>query len=181
MHVSFKYWWKCITVELGTSQCNVPRWGGWDTLGFCNKRVHRPWGMQIMLTSNHDPWWGFWHNFWGVRIPMACPSSLPWGIILTAALLLTIKARISILTFILPFLYRYRYEDPNYEMKLNKVYLFWICPDTNAFEWFTDLLKQLEHQMAEAGRADFVEYNIYLTRGWDSNIVSTTELGFIHM
>jgi len=56
-------------------------------------------------------------------------------------------------------------------MKLQKVYFFWICPDTNAFEWFQDLLKQMEHQLAEAGRADFLDYNIYLTRGWDTNQV----------
>ena len=57
-------------------------------------------------------------------------------------------------------------------MKLRKIYLYWICPDTNAFEWFADLLKHMEHQMAEQGKAGFLDYNIYLTRGWDNNQVS---------
>ena len=56
-------------------------------------------------------------------------------------------------------------------MKLKKIYFYWICPDTQAFEWFADLLKHLELQMAEAGKAGFLSYNIYLTRGWDSNQV----------
>ena len=56
-------------------------------------------------------------------------------------------------------------------MKLQKVYVYWICPDTNAFEWFADLLKSLEDQMAQAGKQNFLIYNIYLTRGWDSNQV----------
>jgi NADPH oxidase len=54
---------------------------------------------------------------------------------------------------------------------VKKVYFFWICPDTNAFEWFSDLLQQLESQMAEKGLADFLEYNIYLTRGWKEDMV----------
>ena len=32
-------------------------------------------------------------------------------------------------------------------MKIKKVYFFWICPDTNAFEWFSDLLQSLEQQV----------------------------------
>ncbi len=67
---------------------------------------------------------------------------------------------------------RYKYCDPTYNMKLRKIYFYWICPDTQAFEWFADLLKHLELQMAEAGKAGFLSYNIYLTRGWDSNQVS---------
>ena len=57
-------------------------------------------------------------------------------------------------------------------MKLRKLYFYWICPDTNAFEWFADLLKEMELQMAEAGKSDFLSYNIYLTRGWDANQVN---------
>ena len=67
---------------------------------------------------------------------------------------------------------RYRYKDPESSMKLQKVFLFWICPNTNSFEWFAHLLKDLEHQMTEAGTAGFLDYNIYLTRGWDANQVS---------
>ncbi|CAH1800225.1 unnamed protein product [Owenia fusiformis] len=63
----------------------------------------------------------------------------------------------------------YQYNNPNFETKLRKVHFFWICPDTNAFEWFSDLLHQLETQMAEQGKRDFLDANIYLTRGWDQN------------
>ena len=56
-------------------------------------------------------------------------------------------------------------------MKLRKIYFYWICPDTNAFEWFADLLKHMEHQMVERGMAGFLDYHIYLTRGWDQNQV----------
>ncbi|XP_031558751.1 cytochrome b-245 heavy chain-like isoform X2 [Actinia tenebrosa] len=64
--------------------------------------------------------------------------------------------------------YRHNKEDPDLFVK--KVYFFWICPDTNAFEWFTDLLKSLEDQMNECNNADFLEYNIFLTRGWGPNM-----------
>lgn len=53
-------------------------------------------------------------------------------------------------------------------LKLKKVYFFWICPDTNAFEWFSEMLDAIEKHMTEQGRADFLEYNIYLTRGWNT-------------
>ncbi|XP_065183105.1 cytochrome b-245 heavy chain-like [Sycon ciliatum] len=63
----------------------------------------------------------------------------------------------------------YQSLNPDKQLKLKKVYLFWICPDTNSFEWFADLLKSLEDQMIEHGRADFLDYNIYLTRGWGTD------------
>lgn len=53
-------------------------------------------------------------------------------------------------------------------LKLKKVYFFWICPDTNAFEWFSEMLDAIEKHMTEQGRADFLQYNIYLTRGWNT-------------
>ena len=56
-------------------------------------------------------------------------------------------------------------------MKLRKVYFYWICPDTNAFEWFADLLKHMEQQMTDANMPEFLSYNIFLTRGWDANQV----------
>ncbi|XP_006817487.1 NADPH oxidase 2-like, partial [Saccoglossus kowalevskii] len=63
----------------------------------------------------------------------------------------------------------YKYLNPDFELKLQKVYFYWICPDTNAFEWFSDLLQYLETQMKEQGKAEFLDYNIYLTRGWNRN------------
>ncbi|XP_078486221.1 LOW QUALITY PROTEIN: putative NADPH oxidase 2 [Ciona intestinalis] len=61
----------------------------------------------------------------------------------------------------------YKNLNPEHEMVLKKVYFFWICPETHAFEWFGDLLKYLERQLTEIGRQDLIEYHIYLTRGWD--------------
>ncbi|XP_070567414.1 cytochrome b-245 heavy chain-like isoform X2 [Ptychodera flava] len=63
----------------------------------------------------------------------------------------------------------YKYNNPNDDLKLQKVYFYWICPDTNAFEWFADLLQHLEQQMLELGNRNFLDYNIFLTRGWDAN------------
>ncbi|XP_033635481.1 cytochrome b-245 heavy chain-like [Asterias rubens] len=59
-----------------------------------------------------------------------------------------------------------RILTPDSDLKLKKVYFFWICRDTNAFEWFTELLTSLETRLAESGRSEFLEYHIYLTRGW---------------
>ncbi|XP_038076920.1 NADPH oxidase 1-like [Patiria miniata] len=56
--------------------------------------------------------------------------------------------------------------DPENELKLKKVYFFWICRDTNAFEWFTEMLSSLESMLIENGQGDFLEYHIYLSRGW---------------
>ncbi len=56
-------------------------------------------------------------------------------------------------------------------MKLQRIYFYWICPDTNAFEWFADLLKEMERQMIQADRREFADFNIYLTRGWDRTMV----------
>ncbi|XP_071956968.1 NADPH oxidase 2-like [Antedon mediterranea] len=62
--------------------------------------------------------------------------------------------------------YRLRIGDK--DLKLRKVYFFWICPDTNAFEWFSELLSRFENDVSELGLSDFLNYNIYLTRGWGS-------------
>lgn len=45
-----------------------------------------------------------------------------------------------------------------------QIYFYWLCPETQAFEWFADLLQSLEGQMADKGMTDFLSYNIYLTR-----------------
>merc|ERR1712226_314010 len=59
----------------------------------------------------------------------------------------------------------YRYTSGDTELKTKKIYLVWICPDTNAFEWFVDLLKSVERQMAERGQMDFLKYYLCLSRG----------------
>ncbi|XP_039270448.1 NADPH oxidase 2-like [Styela clava] len=60
----------------------------------------------------------------------------------------------------------YKNLDNSDSLRLKKVYFFWICPDTHAFEWFGDMLKHLENQLLESGKQDLIDYNIYLTRGW---------------
>lgn len=54
---------------------------------------------------------------------------------------------------------------------LSQIYFYWLCPETEAFEWFADLLQSLEGQMAEKGMTDFLSYNMYLTR-WKANEVA---------
>jgi len=68
--------------------------------------------------------------------------------------------------------YRYSKQVADADFKLRKVYFFWVCPDTNAFEWLHDLLKYYDRQMVDAGMDDFLKYYIYLTRGWDQSMVS---------
>ena len=42
---------------------------------------------------------------------------------------------------------RYRLQDERASLKLKRVYFFWIAPDTTSFEWFSDLLHNLEQQV----------------------------------
>ncbi|XP_037332174.1 cytochrome b-245 heavy chain [Pungitius pungitius] len=58
----------------------------------------------------------------------------------------------------------YKRIQQNQEVFTKKIYFYWLCPETEAFEWFADLLQSLEGQMAEKGVTDFLSYNIYLTR-----------------
>ncbi|CAO2624299.1 Cytochrome b-245 heavy chain [Lemmus lemmus] len=60
----------------------------------------------------------------------------------------------------------YKYCNNATNLRLKKIYFYWLCRDTHAFEWFADLLQLLETQMQERNNADFLSYNIYLT-GWD--------------
>lgn len=53
------------------------------------------------------------------------------------------------------------------KLQLKRMYFYWICRDTHAFEWFVDLLSSLENLLAQIGRQDLLTYSIYLTRGWD--------------
>lgn len=55
------------------------------------------------------------------------------------------------------------------EMKLKKIYFYWICNDIQCFEWFVELLAEMEHQLNAQGNQDMLNHNIYLTRGWNSN------------
>lgn len=51
-----------------------------------------------------------------------------------------------------------------------QIYFYWLCPETQAFEWFADLLQSLEGQMTEKGMTDFLSYNIYLTRWKETEV-----------
>ncbi|XP_033991248.1 cytochrome b-245 heavy chain [Trematomus bernacchii] len=58
----------------------------------------------------------------------------------------------------------YKRNQNNQDVFTKKIYFYWLCPETQAFEWFADLLQSLEAQMTEKGVTDFLSYNIYLTR-----------------
>ncbi|XP_050632480.1 cytochrome b-245 heavy chain [Macaca thibetana thibetana] len=62
----------------------------------------------------------------------------------------------------------YKYCNNATNLRLKKIYFYWLCRDTHAFEWFADLLQLLESQMQERNNASFLSYNIYLT-GWDES------------
>ncbi|XP_030055564.1 NADPH oxidase 2 [Microcaecilia unicolor] len=62
----------------------------------------------------------------------------------------------------------YKYCSNVDTLRLKKIYFYWLCRDTHAFEWFADLLQSVETQLQERNNADFLSYNIYLT-GWDES------------
>ncbi|XP_037316496.2 NADPH oxidase 1 [Pungitius pungitius] len=60
----------------------------------------------------------------------------------------------------------YKFKISNPKLRTRKIYFYWICRETHAFEWFADLLQGLEREMEERGMVDFLTYKLYLT-GWD--------------
>ncbi len=67
----------------------------------------------------------------------------------------------------------YRREQGE-DLKLQKVYFFWLNRGRESFEWFTDMLAEIE----QAGMKDFIELNIYMT---DARIDATSGLVKIGM
>uniref|UniRef100_A0A8C2WLY8 NADPH oxidase 1 n=1 Tax=Cyclopterus lumpus TaxID=8103 RepID=A0A8C2WLY8_CYCLU len=65
----------------------------------------------------------------------------------------------------------YKFKISNPKLRTRKIYFYWICRETHAFEWFADLLQVLEKEMEERGMGDFLTYKLYLT-GWDQGHVS---------
>ncbi|KAM9493959.1 NADPH oxidase 2 isoform 1-T2 [Clarias gariepinus] len=61
----------------------------------------------------------------------------------------------------------YKTVQQNTDVFTKKIYFYWLCPETQAFEWFADLLQSLERQMGSKDMSDFLNYNIYLTRWKD--------------
>ncbi|KAM6953269.1 NADPH oxidase 1 [Aplochiton taeniatus] len=62
----------------------------------------------------------------------------------------------------------YKFKDSNPNLRTRKIYFYWLCRETHAFEWFADLLQVLEREMEERGMRDFLTYKLYLT-GWDQS------------
>ncbi|KAF6732443.1 Cytochrome b-245 heavy chain [Oryzias melastigma] len=60
--------------------------------------------------------------------------------------------------------YKFKESDP--KLRTRKIYFYWLCRETHAFEWFADLLQVLEKEMEERGLGDFLTYKLFLT-GWD--------------
>ena len=53
----------------------------------------------------------------------------------------------------------FRVKTPTRVMKLRKVYFYWVCREKEAFEWFQDLLANLERE----DLANFLSITVYLT------------------
>ncbi|XP_036404540.1 NADPH oxidase 1 isoform X1 [Megalops cyprinoides] len=62
----------------------------------------------------------------------------------------------------------YKFKESNPKLRTRKIYFYWLCRETHAFEWFADLLQVLETEMEERGMRDFLTYKLFLT-GWDQS------------
>ncbi|KAJ8015726.1 hypothetical protein DPEC_G00029130 [Dallia pectoralis] len=62
----------------------------------------------------------------------------------------------------------YKFKESNPKLHTRKIYFYWLCRETHAFEWFADLLQVLEREMEERGLGDFLTYKLFLT-GWDQS------------
>ncbi|XP_030000513.1 NADPH oxidase 1 [Sphaeramia orbicularis] len=71
----------------------------------------------------------------------------------------------------------YKFKESNPKLRTRKIYFYWLCRETHAFEWFADLLQVLEKEMDERGMGDFLTYNLYLT-GWDQNLTNAVTVRF---
>lgn len=63
----------------------------------------------------------------------------------------------------------YKLKSGNKHFGLKRMIFYWLCPDTNCFEWFVAELKSVDEKLAAIEALDFLEYKIYLTRGWSKN------------
>uniref|UniRef100_A0A8B9H3J4 FAD-binding FR-type domain-containing protein n=1 Tax=Astyanax mexicanus TaxID=7994 RepID=A0A8B9H3J4_ASTMX len=71
----------------------------------------------------------------------------------------------------------YKFKDSNPKLRTRKIYFYWLCRETHAFEWFADLLQVLEKEMEERGMRDFLIYKLYLT-GWDHTHAAQVMVNF---
>ncbi|XP_029296857.1 NADPH oxidase 1 [Cottoperca gobio] len=65
----------------------------------------------------------------------------------------------------------YKFKISNPKLRTRKIYFYWLCRETHAFEWFADLLQVLEKEMEARGMGDFLTYKLYLT-GWDQSHIT---------
>ncbi|KAG7266516.1 hypothetical protein CRUP_036532 [Coryphaenoides rupestris] len=71
----------------------------------------------------------------------------------------------------------YKFKDSDPKLRTRKIYFYWLCRETHAFEWFADLLQVLEKEMEERGMGDFLTYKLFLT-GWDQNLADQVTVHF---
>lgn len=71
--------------------------------------------------------------------------------------------------------YKFKQSDP--KLRTRKIYFYWLCRETYAFEWFADLLQVLEREMEERGLGNFLTYKLYLT-GWDQSLADFFNVNF---
>ncbi|XP_073676678.1 NADPH oxidase 1 [Garra rufa] len=71
----------------------------------------------------------------------------------------------------------YKFKDADPKLRTKKIYFYWLCRETYAFEWFADLLQVLEKEMEERGMTEFLTYKLYLT-GWDQSHVNHAMVHF---
>ncbi|XP_061104708.1 cytochrome b-245 heavy chain-like isoform X2 [Conger conger] len=62
----------------------------------------------------------------------------------------------------------YKFKESTPKLRTRKIYFYWLCRETHAFEWFIDILQALETEMEERGMANFLTYKLYLT-GFDQS------------
>jgi len=48
------------------------------------------------------------------------------------------------------------------QVRLCRIYFYWICNTTSCYEWFAEMLQQLEHDLRDRG--NLLTYHIYLTQ-----------------
>ncbi|RXN26804.1 cytochrome b-245 heavy chain-like protein [Labeo rohita] len=71
----------------------------------------------------------------------------------------------------------YKFKDSDPKLRTKRIYFYWLCRETYAFEWFADLLQILEKEMEERGMREFLTYKLYLT-GWDQSHVNHAMVHF---
>lgn len=74
--------------------------------------------------------------------------------------------------------YEFSSEIPQTIMHLRKVDFFWINRDQRSFEWFVNLLSQLEIEQAELGGAmeRFLDMHMYITSALQKNDMKAVSL-----